>query len=146
MRRRRSLAFVVPLAFVWATGACATSARPVAVDPHADACAYCRMLVSDPRFASQIVAPGEDPKFFDDLSCLRAYLDRAPLPAGAAIFVADHRTREWIAADSAVYAKSASTDAPMGSRLVAHSSTDSRALDADVASAVAVSRKEAIGR
>ena len=146
MRSRALLTFVVPLAFVCAMVACATTPKPAAVDPRADACANCRMLVSDPRFASQIVAPGEDPKFFDDLSCLRAYLDRTPLPAGAAIFVADHRTREWIAADAAVYATSASTDAPMGSRLVAHASTDSRARDADVASPVAVTKKEAIGR
>ncbi len=36
------------------------------------------MAVSSARFASQIVAPGEEPRFFDDLGCLAAYLREHP--------------------------------------------------------------------
>ncbi len=34
-----------------------------------DLCATCRMPVSDIRFAAQITAPGELPRFFDDPGC-----------------------------------------------------------------------------
>jgi len=46
-------------------------AHPGTLDTRNDACAHCRMAVSDPRFAAQLAAPGEEPRFFDDLGCLR---------------------------------------------------------------------------
>ena len=49
--------------------------------PRTTPCGYCRMIVSDQRFASQIVAPYEEPRFFDDLGCLARYLTGS---AGAA--------------------------------------------------------------
>lgn len=97
-------------------------------------CAYCRMRVSDPRLASQVLIPGEEPRFFDDLGCLTKFLADSPgLAQRARIYVADHRTGVWTSADRAVYTRTVSVTASMGSRLVAHASTVSR--DADPASA-----------
>ena len=114
--------------------ACGSSAPgPAALDTSNDLCQFCRMVVSDARFASQIVAPNEEPRFFDDLSCLSRYLTaRGPLPPGARVYVADHRTRQWVAAGTAVFTQVGAT-APMGSRVIAHASTASR--DADEAAA-----------
>jgi len=42
--------------------------RPADLQP-GTACAYCRMTLVDPKLASQIVAPGEEPRVFDDLGC-----------------------------------------------------------------------------
>jgi len=50
------------------------------------------------------------------------------LPPGARAFVADHRTGEWVPAESAVYSR-APIDTPMGSHLIAHASAASRDLD-----------------
>jgi copper chaperone NosL len=100
---------------------------PAALDSGHDACGYCRMVVSDQRFASQVIAPYEEPRFFDDLG---HYLTGAsPLPARARVYVADHRTKAWIPAEHAVYTRVDTLTAPMGSHLVAHESTASR--DAD---------------
>lgn len=102
---------------------------PAPLDPRNEACAQCRMAVSSQRFAGQIVAPGEEARFFDDLSCLAAYLRAHPgQPPGARAFVADHRTGEWVLADRAVYSL-APIDTPMGSHLIAHASAASRDLD-----------------
>jgi copper chaperone NosL len=110
----------------------ARTLAPAPLDTRHDACAECRMTVSNARFASQIVAPGEEPLFFDDLGCLAAHLrDRPPLPEGAIVYVADHRTREWAVAGLAVYTKAAWLETPMGSHVVAHASAASR--DADTA-------------
>ena len=99
---------------------------PAALSAHGgDACSTCRMTVSDPRTAAQIVVPGEEPRFFDDIGCLRERV----LPAGGRAFVADHRTGAWTAAESAVYARMPGVETPMGSRLLAWTDETSRAQD-----------------
>jgi len=112
-------------------GACARGpAQPAAVDTRNDACTYCRMAVSDARFAAQLAAPGEEARFFDDLGCLRDYLRAKPgLPRGTVAFVADHRTRAWVRAAQAVVTRREALQTPMASHLIAHADEASR--DAD---------------
>jgi copper chaperone NosL len=121
------------IALVALLAACAKGPPPpAAVDTRNDACAWCRMAVSDLRFAAQIVAPAEEPKIFDDIGCLRSYLTGgARIPGGAFAYVADHRTKAWIPATRAVYAEVAGLSTPMASGLVAHSDEESRAADTD---------------
>jgi copper chaperone NosL len=88
------------------------------------------MPVSDPRLASQIAAPGEEPVFFDDLGCLRDFLEQNGAPPGAVAYVADHRTASWARAAAAVYSRCPSLDTPMGSHLIAHGTAASRDEDA----------------
>lgn len=128
-----SPARLAPLAL--ALAACSRGpAEPAALDTRNDACAHCRMATSDARFAAQVVAPGEEPRFFDDVGCLRDWLAKGPpLPRGAVTFVADHRTRSWVRAARAVYTQQVSLPTPMSSHLVAHESAASR--DADPAAA-----------
>ena len=88
------------------------------------------MAVSDASLASQVVAPGELPLFFDDLGCLANYLAKSTdIPRGAALYVADHRTGDWVAASAATFTRVETLTAPMGSHLVAHASGESRAAD-----------------
>lgn len=104
-----------------------------------EACAFCRMTVSQPEFASQVVAPGELPKFFDDLGCLGNYLTGTKdVPASAAVFVTDHRTKAWVRAEDAVFSRMPSLATPMNSHLVAHASSESREADPIVAGSSAV--------
>jgi copper chaperone NosL len=115
-------------------GCTSQGAAPAAIDPRNDACAHCRMVVVDGRFAAQIAAPGEEPRFFDDIGCLRSYLEPASgLPPGAIVFVASYPTKAWIPARAAVYLRSDAVDTPMGSHLVAFGDAAER--DADPASA-----------
>jgi copper chaperone NosL len=97
--------------------------------PGQEICAYCRMTVSEPRFASQIVAPGEDALFFDDHGCLRDFLRAGRAPGGGAVFVADHRTLQWVEAARAVYTRVPGLHTPMGSGLIAHADDASRHAD-----------------
>ena len=121
-------------------------AKPAPVDTRNDACASCRMAVSSARFASQLAAPGEEPKFFDDLGCLGDYLRKGPpLPRGTVAFVADHRTGEWVRASVAVLTRRESLDTPMGSHLVAHANAASRDADPVAAGGKPVSTSEVFG-
>jgi copper chaperone NosL len=134
------------VAFALAAFACGGgSPAPAALVPGQEACAHCRMAVSEPRFAAQLVAPGELPRFFDDVGCLRDHLRASSAPAGAAAFVADHRTREWVDAARASYARVAGLQTPMGSGIVAHASAESREADPAARGGTALAASDVFG-
>lgn len=122
-------------------------ASPAALDPEGnDWCAGCRMVVSDARFAGQLVVPGEEPKFFDDLGCLRRYLaDHPGLPEGAVAFVADHRTKQWVPARAATYTRVPELQTPMASHLIAHADAASRDADPVAKTGTPVAAAEFLG-
>jgi copper chaperone NosL len=106
---------------------------PAPLDTANEACRHCRMMVSDARFAAQLVAPGEEPLFFDDAGCLRDFLaDNPDKRAAFTAYVADHRTRAWVLADLAVYTRVEGLSTPMDSHLIAHADAASRAADPGV--------------
>ncbi len=111
--------------------ACAKGPVPPAQpDTRHDACGWCRMAVTDLRFAAQLVAPGEEPRFFDDIGCLAAFLKAGGAPVkGQLAYVADHRTKQWVRASSALYTKVPGLLTPMNSFLVAHADAASRSGD-----------------
>ncbi|HSL22387.1 MAG TPA: nitrous oxide reductase accessory protein NosL [Vicinamibacterales bacterium] len=104
---------------------------PATLDTRNEACAHCRMIVSDQRFASQLVAPGEEPRFFDDIGCLRNFLREQRVAEGAIAYVADHRTRAWVPAAGAVYVRNEQVRTPMASHLLAYADAPSRDADED---------------
>jgi copper chaperone NosL len=114
---------VLALALV---GACSRGpAAPAALDTKNESCGWCRMAVSDARFAAQLVSPSEEPRFFDDVGCLATFLKSGGAPVkGQIAYVADHRTKAWVRAAAAVYTKKRGLETPMGSGLVAHADAD----------------------
>ncbi len=121
-------------------------AEPTAVDTRTDGCASCRMAVSDARFAAQLASPGEEPRFFDDLGCLRDHLSGKPrLPRGTVAFVSDHRTRQWVRASGAVFTRREALATPMSSHLVAHADAASRDADAAAAGGAPLTAAELFG-
>lgn len=143
--------FPARLAALACAAACAIACQrgppaPARLDPRNDACAHCRMVVSDPPFAAQLVAPNEEPRFFDDLGCLRDYLREHPrLPRGAVAYVADHRTSAWVRADAATYSRVPGLRTPMSSELIAHADAASRDADPAASGAVPVPAAELLG-
>jgi copper chaperone NosL len=119
--------------------------QPAELDTRNEPCASCRMAVSSAVFASQLVAPGELPRFFDDLGCLADYLKAGKAPKGATAFVADHRTKAWIRADRAVYTKVPGLETPMGSHVIAHADGASRDQDPDARAGTPVAPTELFG-
>lgn len=107
---------------------CGRAAEPVAIEMGRDACSHCRMAIVSIATAAQIVAPGEEPRLFDDLGCLRDSIAAARPAGDARVFVADHLTGAWIEAHQAVFTRTG-LDTPMGSGLVAHADEASRDRD-----------------
>lgn len=118
----------VAIVLVLYSCACTRELAPVDAS-QSDACTFCRMAVSDTHFAAEVVARGEEPRFFDDIGCLAGWLKDARAPDGAIAFVADHRTARWVRAETAVYTKAARLSTPMGSSIIAHADAASRGQD-----------------
>ena len=103
------------------------------------------MLVSDPHTAAQLVAPGEEPLFFDDLGCLGRYLREHPPRRGGVVYVADHRTGNWVPAGEAVYVLQPRASTPMGSHLLAYGNATSRDSDPAASGGRAVPVRDVLG-
>lgn len=97
-------------------GAAAWPPAPAEVHLGEDACARCRMLVSDGRFAVQArrrAAPGEV-MAFDDLGCLVAEARKAPLELEG-VFVQRFDGEGWVRGDAVQVVRSGDIASPMGS-------------------------------
>jgi copper chaperone NosL len=81
-----------------------------------EACAHCRMHVSEPRFAAQVVLPEGQALNFDDPGCLLLHLEGAPA-TGATLYFHHAREERWLQAPRVAFAPGDST--PMGYGLVA---------------------------
>lgn len=138
------LALVAAAIVIASCASCGGAAGPSPVDTRNDTCSFCRMNVSDPRLAAQIVGAGEEPRFFDDIGCLAGFLASHPLSARQTAYVADHRTGDWVNATRAVYSRLPRPTTPMGSGLMAHVSPDSRAQDEAARGSVLVTAAAAL--
>lgn len=82
-----------------------------------DQCDYCRMEISDERFASQVVTRTGKTHLFDSVECLAGYLAGAEPGTVRSTWMKDAETEgggEWVSAESAGYLVDASLRAPMG--------------------------------
>jgi len=104
-------------------GGCARNegTAPPAVHYGEDVCARCGMIVSDDRFAAAIVAPGDGERFvavYDDIGEMLDDAEAMSRP-GAALWVHDFNTSEWIDARGAYYCKGGDLVTPMASGIAA---------------------------
>ena len=104
-----------------------------------DMCSFCKMAISEKRFAAEIVAADETVLKFDDVGCLLRYRQRAGSELKAAgVYVTDYDSRAWLKAGDAFFVKSGSVKTPMGSGIIAYadeSKAGSESLRFDVLSA-----------
>ncbi len=137
---------LAPLLLSLALASCDGESAPEALVKGRDMCASCRMPVSDLRFAAQITAPGELPRFFDEPGCLGDFVRTGQLKERAAIaWVADHRTGAWVRADRAIFTRVPNLATPMNHKLVAHERAASRDADPDARGGRAVELQEIFG-
>jgi len=95
--------------------ACAPG-RPEAIAFDSDACTYCRMLISDGRFAAEIVTTHGRTVKFDSIECLVAYYRQASAAHDvASVWVSDFRHPETLLdASTARFIDIGERRAPMG--------------------------------
>ncbi len=113
----RVLAVAVLATQFFIPGCAPSTMKPVDIHPE-DACANCRMAVSDRSFASEIILQNGEALKFDDLVCLEDYRKKEPTAKIAAIFVTDYETKEWLAFEKSIIVETGIAT-PMGSGRIA---------------------------
>ena len=111
------------LAGLLVSGCAGAPSGPPAIRYGASACAECRMLINEARFAVTAKTATDDPVAFDSTECLVRYLHRGGPPL-AQIWVHDYNAERWLAATEAWYVVSPELATPMGQGLVATASAD----------------------
>lgn len=75
-------------------------------------CANCRMLVSDKRYAAQVVDATGEHRFFDDIGCMVIWMDAQKSEAPA--WVREAASGAWLDARTAHYVQGARTPMDFG--------------------------------
>lgn len=121
-----------------ALAACAAAEpRPIAFGR--DECAYCRMVISDPRYAASLLTAKGRTVVFDSAECAASYSAQARedggRDAGRLVWVSDYdRPGTLIPARQARFVRAGGPGSPMGKGLAAfRSDADARRLSAGAA-------------
>lgn len=112
-----SFRFGLTLCFLLLLGCQPIKIEPVELVPE-DICGYCKMAISEKRYAAELVNSEGEAFKFDDIGCLINFVKRGGAK-GATYFVMDFNDREWIKADDAYYVSSTEFRTPMNGQLVA---------------------------
>jgi copper chaperone NosL len=125
LRRRRLRLGALALVIACAPGA------PEAILFGADGCFFCRMTISDRRFAASLVTTKGRTLKFDSVECLLDYVRKADRSQIASMWVSDFRTPgRMLDVESARFIDIGSGRTPMGRGLAAVASArDAAALD-----------------
>ncbi len=93
--------------------------EPVALAPE-DMCSFCRMAISEKRYAAQL-SDSEGQVFkFDDIGCMANFMQRNDIDGkSVARFVMDFDERIWIKAEDAYYVESSEVTTPMNGGVIA---------------------------
>jgi copper chaperone NosL len=112
---------ILPL-FMFFLGLLSCSRQPVPIRFGLDECEYCRMLISEPRFASELITDKGKVFTFDSIECLAAFsLQLQGMHAKQnSYWVSDYSVPErFLSAESSIFIESAKIKSPMGLNLLA---------------------------
>jgi copper chaperone NosL len=93
--------------------------EPVAIETN-DMCSFCRMSISERRYAAEVIDNDGQAFKFDDIGCMASFVKqkRNTVPIQAT-YVMDFDRREWLEAENATYVRSAELKTPMNGDIVA---------------------------
>ena len=95
------------------------AAEPVAIEAN-DMCSFCRMSISEKRYAAELIDEEGEVFKFDDIGCMANFIKQKRNNAAVeATFVMDFDRREWLKAENAFYVRSSELTTPMNGGIVA---------------------------
>lgn len=117
----KNITGILLLMFVMA----ACSQEPAEIHYGSDECGHCKMIISDDRFAAQLVTDKGKAIKFDAIECMAAFSNvNSEQVKSAKLWVSDfNNPGEWLAAGEARFVKSEVIKSPMGESLLALSTT-----------------------
>jgi copper chaperone NosL len=122
----------LPLLALVLVAACADGPREIRLGE--EACAHCSMVISDDRFAAQLITDRGRSLAYDDVACLlaaelaAAATGDATLQSSRGRWIADFDAPgAWLPVEAAVFLKSGALRTPMGGGLSAHATAEAAA-------------------
>ncbi len=104
------------------------ASEPVSIEAN-DMCAFCRMSISEKRYAAELIDDDGQAFKFDDIGCMANFIKQRRNNASShATFVMDFDRREWLKAETAFYVHSSELKTPMNGGIIAF--TDQSSADA----------------
>lgn len=99
----------------------ACSQEPAEMYYGSDECAHCKMMITNPQFASQIVTEKGKAIKFDAIECMAVYhRNHNEQLKGAKLWVNNYQNPgQWLLAPDAQFVKSEVVNSPMGEALLA---------------------------
>ena len=92
---------------------------PVAIEAD-DMCSFCRMSISEKRYAAELIDDDGQVFKFDEIGCLANFIKQKRNDVSIhASFVMDFDRREWLKAQDAIYVRSSEFKTPMNGGIVA---------------------------
>lgn len=115
------ISFVISLAVFYG---CEPKPQPIHIG--SDQCDYCRMMITEQEFASQVLNQQGRAFKFDSVECMAAYdLSSENRENFHSLWVPDFLNREeWLRAEEAIYLHSETLRSPMGLFLTAYSNRE----------------------
>lgn len=102
------------------------SQKPKPINLYEDQGTYCKMVISDRRFAAELVTTKGKSLKFDAIECLADYwVENREELKGAKLWVSDfNEPNKWLSIEEAVFVKSREIQSPMGESLLALASQE----------------------
>jgi len=117
--------FLVGLAVVVFANCQKQSVKSVAIEAN-DMCSFCRMSISERRYAAELLDADGQAFKFDDIGCMANFLRQKKNSAEIrATFVMDFEHSQWIKAENAFYVRAAGFQTPMNGGIVAFANRSS---------------------
>ena len=91
--------------------------EPVAIE-ESDMCNFCRMSISEKRYAAELIDKDGEVFKFDDIGCMANFIKQKK-PEVRASFVMDYDHREWLKGEEAFYVRSPQFKTPMSGGIAA---------------------------
>lgn len=93
--------------------------EPVALAPE-DMCAYCKMAISEKRYAAEFMDSEGQAFKFDEIGCMINFIkEKKNATKITTYFVMDFDERQWIQATNASYVRSSKLNTPMNGGIIA---------------------------
>jgi copper chaperone NosL len=120
MKRSSAIVAACSLAALFVLLSCQkTTIEPIAIEAN-DMCSFCRMSISEKRYAAELIDEDGQAFKFDDIGCMTNFINQKKNNAAvAATFVMDFERREWLKAENAFYVRSTEFKTPMNGAVVA---------------------------
>ncbi|QSR89552.1 nitrous oxide reductase accessory protein NosL [Methylacidiphilum caldifontis] len=101
-----------------------TSEKPELIRPGEDICEYCKMVIADKRFATEVITKKGKVYKFDSVECMVGYYNHNEEDIKRAYVINFLNTDEFIPAELASYVRSPQIRSPMGMNLSAYKSKE----------------------